>query len=456
MAFLRLALLVCPVAIALLIAGQNPTPVLPLVVLGRPIASFSLGVWVAGFATVGFAVSLVSLGLSTAVRLSGRSRWEPELRSVDRQPRRPTPRRQAIDALNQSDRDLDLDPDLDLDQDLDRDGSVRTGSQKRQSDRSDRATQSRADEVDRELEADWLGSGHREKPGPRRSRFFDRLAGEAAADRGPAGVNDPELDELLETWEAPDRRQKGWDDPEWDEAAWADEPGRSRPGSPGRSPGPRSRQPGRDRSTPARNLDTRDPNNPTDRNEPEDWTEDEPGRSPPPRPRSQPPESPPEPLPELKNFEAPSHPEKAERIGSIYSIAYRRDDTDRTDNTDRTDTTHRPIDSPDPTDREADDETDRAPIAPDLNKAKPIEPPPLDLPAPAPRPPVVDRRRPYTDAEYRVLIPPAPQPTPTPEPPPAPDRPVSLDDKEDGWQVDRRGRSKADLAIDDEVWDDDW
>lgn len=335
----------------LLLAAQNPLPLLPLVVFGRPMVVLPLGWWLAGAVAAG-AATMGLIGL---------------LVQLGRPPRRPVIDRRPAPESEQS-----------------------------RSPRQRLINQPLGDES----EDEW-GSGESVNEGqaqgqPGNTSWRSRLFSLQAEPRPSATA--AELEQELADWTVPDRPQKGWNhDPEWDEwSEAAPDSNRTQPSPPRSTPSP---PPDRPRST-----------NRIDR--PFD---------PDPAPTRPPQAAPPKPEP--KPLEAPARPAATRREGTSYSIRYQRNEDNSEDNLEEPAAeAPKVIAEPEkPATSAAPPKADRAATAQDTESSKPES----ELPPPA------ERSRSVTDAEYRVLTPPAPQST-------APqvndwDRSAPDDDWDDNW-----------------------
>jgi hypothetical protein len=268
-----------------LVAIQNPTPVVPLVVLGQSVAALPLGWWLAGAIGAGaIAMGCVEL-----------------LVQVGRRAPRPVVDRRAKPSAGPS-----------------------TSPRQRVLDNS------LTEAADEWSEADGP-EDRRDSSGKKswRSRLFSM-----EAEPRPSAVA-ADLEEELSGWSAPDRSQKGWNhDPEWDEweeaqaaaaanAAAANAPRRSPPGE-------RPEQPTR----PANRVDR-----PFDRSaNPLGDRADQP------RPSG----SPAPPTPAAKPIEAPTRPAANQQQGTVYSIRYQRDADSADESSDTDHATDRPTDRPAP------------------------------------------------------------------------------------------------------------
>lgn len=341
----------------LLVAAQNPLPLLPLVVLGRPMVVLPLGWWLAsavaaGAATMGLIGLLVQLG---------------------RPPRRPVIDRRPAPESEQS-----------------------------RSPRQRLINQPLGDE----LEDEW-GSGESAAEGqtkgqPGNASWRSRLFSLQAEPRPSATA--AELEQELADWAVPDRPQKGWNhDPEWDE--WAET-----------APDSNRTQPSPPRSNPSSPQDRPRSTNRIDRP-----FDPDPAPARPPTPQAAPPK------PEPKPLEAPARPAATRREGTSYSIRYQRDEDDLEELAAEApkvaEEPEKPATPPRPA---APPKADRAATAKGSESSRPeSSKPESELPPPA------ERSRSVTDAEYRVLTPPAPQST-------APqvndwDRSAPDDDWDDNW-----------------------
>lgn len=154
-----------------LVALQNPAPLLPLVVLGQPVLVLPLGWWLAGAIGAG----AVTMGLVGLLGRLGRSSRRPSV----------SPRAKPADRPAASPRQRILETNL--------------------GDESAPAAASAADE--------WEAGD--ERSGRSKSSRWRWLSLEAEP---RPSVNAADLEEELSDWSAPDRPQKGWSyDPEWDE-----------------------------------------------------------------------------------------------------------------------------------------------------------------------------------------------------------------------------------------------
>lgn len=332
----------------LLLAAQNPLPLLPLVVFGRPMVVLPLGWWLAGAVAAG-AATMGLIGL---------------LVQLGRPPRRPVIDRRPAPESEQS-----------------------------RSPRQRLINQPLGDE----LEDEW-GSGESANEGqakgqPGNASWRSRLFSLQAEPRPSATA--AELEQELADWTVPDRPQKGWNhDPEWDEwSEAAPDSNRTQPSPPRSNPSPPQDRP---RST-----------NRIDR--PFD-PEPAPARPQAPQATSS--------KPEPKPLEAPARPAATRREGTSYSIRYQRDE----DNLEEPAAEAPKVEMPEkPATSAATPKADRAATAQGTEPSKPES----ELPPPA------ERSRSVTDAEYRVLTPPAPQSA-------APqvndwDRSAPDDDWDDNW-----------------------
>ena len=332
----------------LLLAVQNPLPLLPLVVFGRPMVVLPLGWWLAGAVAAG-AATMGLIGL---------------LVQLGRPPRRPVIDRRSTPESEQS-----------------------------RSPRQRLINQPLGDES----EDEW-GSGESANEGqaqgqPGNTSWRSRLFSLQAEPRPSATA--AELEQELADWTVPDRPQKGWNhDPEWDEwSEAAPDSNRTQPSPPRSNPSPPQDRP---RST-----------NRIDRP-----FDPDPAPASPQAPQAT--SSKPEPKP----LEAPARPAATRREGTSYSIRYQRDE----DNLEEPAAEAPKVEMPEkPATSAATPKADRAATAQGTEPSKPES----ELPPPA------ERSRSVTDAEYRVLTPPAPQST-------APqvndwDRSAPDDDWDDNW-----------------------
>ena len=159
-----------------LVALQNPTPLLPLVVLGQPVLVLPLGWWLAGAIGAG-AVTMGIVGLLGRLGRSGR-RVQTAPPSVNRRDRAdqsvPSPRQRILETS------------------LGDESSAKNPT-----------------------DDDEWGSGDEESARSKSPRRWQWLSLEAEP---RPSVNAADLEEELSDWSAPDRPQKGWSyDPEWDE-----------------------------------------------------------------------------------------------------------------------------------------------------------------------------------------------------------------------------------------------
>lgn len=323
-----------------LVAVQNPQPIVPLVVLGQPMLALPLGWWLAGAIGSG----AVTMGcIELLAQVGRRSTWPTPV--IDR---RAKPSTEPPSSPRQRVLDNSLHEAADEWSDADGPDNQRDASGKKS----------------------W------------RSRLFS-----LEAEPRPSAVA-ADLEQELADWSAPDRSQKGWNhDPEWDE--WEDPSANpARAAAPRRSP-PVNRPERPERpERPANRVDR-----PFDRSaDPLGDRVERPERSNPPAraDRANPPAPPaakpitkPIAKPIAKPIEAPTRPAENQQQGTVYSIRYQRAAETR---------------DPEPA------ETPRA-------AARPADRPEPDLPPPE------TRSRAITDAEYRVLIPPAPETAPPPAKP---------------------------------------